>query len=165
MPAEGNMDYLYDDGGDPDGINNNNCVPRSIAIVTGRPIGEVLEAIKGARGPGVSLEGYEAWGLKPDEALAEYEKELKEYEEKWGENPGADLDRIEEYLEELGFVGPLDPPIPTTGRMIVSFVKPGAVGHMTAVIDGVVHDPSAAWCERFDYADRYWVLDTQDEGV
>jgi len=123
------MEFIYTDGGRSEagykGIAGD-CVVRSIAIVTGKPYQEVYDSING---------------------LGRTERVSKRRRSKSSARNGVYKATYDKYIKSLGYTW-----IPTmfigsgckvhlrtdelpSGRLIVSVSK-----HMTAVIDGVIHD-------------------------
>lgn len=122
------MKFQYDDGGrSKAGYKGNagDCVVRAIAIATGKPYQEVYNEIN---------------------ALAKSERRGKRKRGRSSARNGVHKPTIRKYLTSLGwkwtptmFIGSgclvhLDGELPH-GRLIVSVSK-----HLTAVIDGVIHD-------------------------
>jgi hypothetical protein len=134
------MDWIYDDGGSGTG-DHNDCVTRSISIAAQLPYAGVYERVS-------------------DLAANHVYEDGTDYEDHCGLFSGPDMigavpsAAVESYLTELGFVwhrcGLGDPPLPTTGRLIVEMPA-----HYTAIIDGVVHD---TWDCRGRPVEAYWAL-------
>jgi hypothetical protein len=113
------LDFIYCNGGSDPGLENC-CVPRAIAIVTGRPFHEVCEQL--------------------DEIPRDPNCWMGEDGPSWNRTSGTDLGVIANYLEALGFFGPFNSQIPPTGRLLVRLDNPQGGGHVTALINGTVHD-------------------------
>lgn len=123
------MKWTYDDGGrTAAGYKGGagDCVARSIAIATGKPYQEVYDALN---------------------ALAKNERTGKRKRGKSSARSGVYKNTIRRYLESIGWewvptmhigsgctVHLADGELPS-GRLIVSLSR-----HVTAVIDGVIHD-------------------------
>jgi hypothetical protein len=124
------MKYKYDDGGrEAAGFEGfaNDCVVRAIAIAAEKPYREVYDALNG---------------------LAKSERVGKHKSKKSSSRNGVFRTTYEKYLLSLGFkwnptmsvgsgckVHLRETEIPQTGRLVVAVSK-----HLTAVIDGVIHD-------------------------
>jgi hypothetical protein len=138
------VEWVYDDGGS--GSHDlKDCVPRAIAIASGRPYDEVHEQCEECNA-GALDDAY----LTPEERAAH--EAMAEDGLDYHGTAGAD-EGLDSYLEELGFqyhrCGLGDDPLPTTGRLIV--VMPG---HFAAVIEGVLHD---TWDCRGRPVEGYWM--------
>lgn len=124
------MKYQYDDGGrEAAGFKGfaNDCVTRSIAIASGKPYKEVYDALN---------------------EMAKCERTGKRKSRKSSSRNGVFKTTYHKYLLSLGFkwvptmsIGSgctthlRETEIPQIGNLVVSVSK-----HMTAVIDGVIHD-------------------------
>lgn len=124
------MKYQCDDGGrEAAGFKGfaNDCVTRSIAIASGKPYKEVYDALN---------------------EMAKCERTGKRKSRKSSSRNGVFKTTYHKYLLSLGFkwvptmlIGSgctthlRETEIPQTGNLVVSVSK-----HMTAVIDGVIHD-------------------------
>lgn len=128
-----------DDGGREDagfvGVTNMDCVTRSIAIATGRPYDQVLGMVNEANGelggPAGNAADTGAYGLVTAKLM---------YELGWPEVPIRNGARLT--LEDLQ--GPLDEyevlVVETQFPTQVTPEKTELTFHLTAIIDGVVHD-------------------------
>jgi hypothetical protein len=117
------LDFVYCNGGDdnPDpNPDTNICVPRAIAIITGRPLHEVCKQL--------------------EETPRDYDCWTGEEGPSWDRTSGTDLSVIAEYLEALGFFGPFNSALPPTGRLLIRLDNPQGGGHVTALVNGTVHD-------------------------
>jgi hypothetical protein len=126
---EHTMKFIYDDGGRATAGyrgEGGDCVTRSIAIATGKPYQEVYDALN---------------------AFGDKERTGKRKRGKSSARNGVHKDTTRRYLETLGWkftptmaigqgcnVHLRDGELPP-GRLIVSVSR-----HLTAVIDGVIHD-------------------------
>jgi hypothetical protein len=126
--------YVYDDGGQGRINRGGGCVPRAIAIATGRPYREVYEALTAAthkyvrRWPRSLVAGWirrsrDGRGFDPNYGC--YDKIWQPYLESLGWQHTSTKDqKVRLRADEL-------PP----GRLVVRVHQ-----HLVAVIDGVIHD-------------------------
>src|SRR5262249_2326010 len=124
--GSGRCPFVKDNGGGPE--NEGNCVPRSIAIATGKPYDEVVGALR--------AEAARFSDRVPDRMESEGIRKSKKGA--YNFEPQA----VDPYLRAIGweFTRPKEPmrlradDLPS-GRLIVSINR-----HYVAVIDGVIHD-------------------------
>jgi len=145
--------WTYDDGGRKEAGytgRTNDCVTRAVAIVTGRPYGEVYDDLFAAQ--------------------REFSKGRSQAAKEAAKNPsprnGVFKEVYQKWLDEAGFLWTPTMSIGSgcqvhlradelpTGRLIVSLSK-----HLAAVIDGVIHDTHDCSRDGTRCVYGYWAMD------